>query len=141
MTIKPTLHFVYNVDATPVALVLDFVHRLVEPETYPCRLCDLTYGRFVKKLSWSRFVATLPVDARFHLRAGFRRTFAACADEPLPAVFVERGSGEVRVLISAKELQRVKDLESLEALVERRVATLRRRRTTKRRSVPRSQDR
>src|SRR5262245_41510359 len=70
MTSRPKLHFVYNVDATPIALVLDFVHRLLEPETYPCRLCDLTYGRFVKKVSWSRFVATLPVDSRFHLRGG-----------------------------------------------------------------------
>src|SRR2546427_11672442 len=63
-----TLHFVYNVDATPSALLRDFVHRLVAPESYPCRLCDLTYGRFLKKAQWSRFVADLPIRARFHLR-------------------------------------------------------------------------
>ena len=133
MTNRPTLHFVYNVDATPVALILDFIHRLIEPETYPCRLCDLTYGRFVKKLSWTRFVAFLPVDSRFHLRAGFRRSFPKHADEPLPAVFVEGRSGGTRVLISAKELQRVTDLEGLEALVKRRVASLARADKTKRR--------
>jgi hypothetical protein len=131
-TNRPKLHFVYNVDATPVALVLDFVHRLLDPETYPCRLCDLTYGRFVKKLSWSRFVATLPIDARFHLRGGFRRAFPEHAEEPLPAAFVEQRSGQLRVLISARELQRVKDLAALEALVERRVATLRRKRGARR---------
>jgi len=49
------LHFVYNVDATPGALLRDFVHRIVDPATYPCRLCDLTYGRLLKKVEWSRF--------------------------------------------------------------------------------------
>lgn len=131
MTTRPTLHFVYNVDATPVALLLDFIHRLLDPETYPCRLCDLTYGRFVKKASWSRFVSGLPVDARFQLRAGFRRQFPEQADEPLPAVFVETAPGDTRILISAKELTRLRDLESLEALVKQRVGTLRRKRPAK----------
>jgi len=132
MTSRPTLHFVYNVDATPVALLVDFVHRLLDPETYPCRLCDLTYDRFIKKASWSRFVSGLPVDARFHLRAGFRRQFPEQAREPLPAVFVENRAGEARILISAKELAQLTDLESLEALVTQRVATLHRKRPAKR---------
>src|SRR3954447_10369784 len=55
------LHFVYNVEATPQALIKDFVHRLTEPETYPCRLCDITYGRFVKKPGWQLFLWSLPV--------------------------------------------------------------------------------
>jgi hypothetical protein len=122
-----TLHFVYNVDATATALLRDFVHRLFDPATYPCRLCDLTYGRFVKKSSWSRFVAGLPVDAAFHLRGGFRRAFPALAHEPLPAVFVEEKTGAPRVLITAKELARVVDLAALEALVEQRVKALGRR--------------
>jgi hypothetical protein len=33
MSSRPTLHFVYNVDATPSVLLRDFVHRLVNPET------------------------------------------------------------------------------------------------------------
>jgi hypothetical protein len=131
MTQKPKLHFVYNVDATPVALLLDFVHRIIDPATYPCRLCDLTYGRFIKKASWSRFVAELPVEARFHLRAGFRRAFPDQNVERLPAVFVERRSDETRVLISAKELDGVRDLESLQSLVARRVAALERKRAPK----------
>jgi hypothetical protein len=134
MTSKPKLHFVYNVDATPVALLLDFVHRILDPATYPCRLCDLTYGRFIKKASWSRFVAELPVDARFHLRAGFRRAFPDQALERLPAVFVERRSGETRLLISAKEVAGVRDLETLQTLVGHRVAALDRKRPPKRRS-------
>src|SRR5258705_13869811 len=123
---KPTatLHFVYNVDAAPGALLRDFIHRIVDPATYPCRLCDLTYGRFLKRAEWSRFVAALPTRARFHLRGGFRARFPGHADESVPAVFVEESPGKLRTLISADELRRVADLEALEMLLARRVSSL-----------------
>jgi hypothetical protein len=119
-----TLHFVYNVDGTPAALARDFVHRIRDPGSYPCRLCDLTYGRFFKDAAWSRFVAGLPVRARFHLRNTFRRRHPRCAGEPLPAVFVEAVPGELRVLIPAAELAAVSDRAELEQLVAKRVDSL-----------------
>lgn len=119
-----TLHFVYNVDATPSALLRDFVHRLVDPATYPCRLCDLTYGRFIKKAEWSRFVAGLPVRARFYLRGSFWQRFPEYRHEPLPAVFVEESPGVLRTLISADDLRGVADLEALETLLASRVDML-----------------
>ena len=124
MTGERTLRFVYNVDATPGALLRDFVHRVVDPATYPCRLCDLTYGRFLKKAEWSGFVADLAARSRFHLRGGFRRRFPAYADTPVPAVFVEEEAGRLRVLISADDLRSVTDLERLEELLAQRVRTL-----------------
>ncbi len=119
-----TLHFVYNVDGTPAALARDFVHRLRDPQSYPCRLCDLTYGRFLKDAEWSRFVAGLPVRARFHLRNAFQRRHPRCAGEPLPAVFVETVPGELRVLIPSAELRAVSDRAELEQLVSKRVDSL-----------------
>jgi hypothetical protein len=115
---------VYNVDATPSALLRDFIHRLADPESYPCRLCDVTYGRFLKKAEWSRFVDGLPTRARFHLRGSFRRRFPEQRQEPAPAVFVEESPGKLRTLISAKELQGVADLEALETLLASRVGML-----------------
>jgi len=119
-----TLHFVYNVDATLGALLRDFVHRIRDPETYPCRLCDLTYGRFIKKASYRRFVAGLPVRARFHLRGSFRQRFPEYRNEPVPAVFVEESPGVLRTLISADDLRGVADLEALETLLASRVDML-----------------
>jgi hypothetical protein len=119
-----TLHFVYNVDGTPAALARDFIHRIRDPESYPCRLCDVTYGRFLKKAEWSRFVAGLSIRSRFHMRNGFRRRHPRHASEPLPAVFVETASGELRILISAEELGAVADSAELEQLVSKRVDSL-----------------
>jgi len=39
-SVRPLI-FVYNVDLTPFALISDFIHRIMSPATYPCRLCIL----------------------------------------------------------------------------------------------------
>jgi len=113
------LLFVYNVDLTPVALVSDFIHRITSPETYPCRLCDLTYDRFTMKREWKRFLATLQVRTRFELRDGFRRKFPAHADVPLPAIFEVGADDTLQVLVSAEMLTRVSNLADLEGLLMR----------------------
>jgi len=109
--------FVYNVDLTLFALVSDFVHRLTSPETYPCRLCDLTYDRWTMKRDWKRFIHSLPVRARFELRDRFHRQFPAYADVPLPAVFQVEGDGSLRLLLSAEQIKRAATLDALQALV------------------------
>jgi hypothetical protein len=121
---RATLHFVYNVDGTPKAMVLDFLHRMNYPDNYPCRLCDITYGRFMKKAEWSRFVSRLGIRSRFHVRNTFIRRFPTQASEPLPAVLVEEPGGEFRTLISADDLQSISDLDDLTELVTKRVAEL-----------------
>src|SRR6185369_6970837 len=87
MAERERILFVYNVDLTLVALVSDFVHRLRSPETYPCRLCDVTYDRFTMKREWKRFVESLPVEVDFELRDRFRKKYPSCSDVGLPAVF------------------------------------------------------
>jgi hypothetical protein len=117
MAARPEILFVYNVDLTLFALVSDFVHRLTAPETYPCRLCDLTYDRFTMKREWNRFIESLPIHARFELRDRFRRKFPAYADVPLPAVFRSEGAEGLSVLLSADQLNRVRTLGELKELV------------------------
>lgn len=116
-----TLHFIYNVDATPVALVKDFVHRLVDPATYPCRLCDLTYGRFVKKPGWQLFLWSLPVKSAFYTRTGFLRKFPGSIHREFPAVLAEKHSGQFTVFISSNELASIPSLEALESEVRSRL--------------------
>lgn len=114
---RPRLLFVYNVDLTPFALLSDFVHRIVSPDTYPCRLCDLTYDRFTMKNEWKRFIAALPADCRFELRDRFQRKYPAYADVPLPAVFRQGPRGGLATLLSADAINRAKTMASLRRLV------------------------
>ena len=114
---RPEILFVYNVDLTPFALLSDFVHRIVSPETYPCRLCDLTYDRFTMKGEWKRFVASLPADCAFELRDRFQRKYPAHAEVPLPAIFRRTAQGRLDTLLSADEINRATTLASLRRLV------------------------
>ena len=118
------LVFVYNEDGTPGALLMGLVHRLVAPETYPCRLCDLTYGRLVKKKEWRDFVGRLPLPSRFHLRSTFLRRFPSQADGRFPAVLVEASDGTLVELVSAAEIDAVRNLDELKELVTAKVRTL-----------------
>jgi hypothetical protein len=114
---RPRVLFVYNVDLTPFALLSDFVHRIVSPDTYPCRLCDLTYDRFTMKGEWKRFIASLPVDCGFELRDRFQRKYPAYADVPLPALFRSDGRDKLVTLLSADEINGAKTIEALRQLV------------------------
>ncbi len=78
----------------------------------------------IKKASFRRFVAGLPVRARFHLRGSFWQRFPEYRHEPLPGVFVEESPGALRTLISADDLRGVADLEALETLLASRVDML-----------------
>ncbi|MBW2696382.1 MAG: hypothetical protein JRE70_07900 [Deltaproteobacteria bacterium] len=125
MARQAKLHFVYNVDGTPASLVVDFFHRLRDPDTYPCRLCSITYGRFIKKPEWARWVASLPVESQFYTRRGFGRYFPDYSREPLPVIFTESEPGRLDVFISAEELTSIEDMRGLQELIAKRLATLR----------------
>lgn len=120
MTIR-RLHFVYNVEATVSAIVGDFIHRLTDPETYPCRLCDLTYGRLVKKPGWQMFVWSLPVGSTFYTRDGFVKKYPAQRDQQFPAVFAEDEQGRLSSFLSAGEFSSIRTLEALEQEVKSRL--------------------
>jgi hypothetical protein len=122
MTPPRELIFVYNVDQTLFALVSDFMHRLTSPETYPCRLCDLTYDRFTMKREWKRFVEALPVHARFVLRDRFRKQFPEYHNVSLPAVFEMAADGSLRTLIPAEQLNRAASLAALKALLQHAIS-------------------
>lgn len=115
------LHFVYNVEATPQALIRDFVHRLTDPDTYPCRLCDITYGRFVKKPGWQLFLWSLPVQSAFYTKDSFMKRFPQLAHLPLPVVLAEREPGEFEVFISREDFERIASLDELERAVQSRL--------------------
>jgi hypothetical protein len=115
------LHFVYNVDATPQALIKDFIHRLWDPDTYPCRLCDVTYGRFVKKPGWQLFLKTLPLRSAFYTRDHFIRKFPAHAQTVFPIVLAEDERGTLTTFISADDFLVIPTLEALKDEVTKRL--------------------
>jgi hypothetical protein len=119
------LLFVYNADSGMVNALKDYVHKAVSPSTYECQLCALTYGGLGMKGSWARFVDSLDMPVEFLHKDELRERHGV-DDVPLPAVLVWTGD-DTTVLISADEINRLRILEDLEALVSSRVDGLRER--------------
>jgi hypothetical protein len=114
------LVIVYNANAGIAAGVMDSVHKLVSPSTYPCQLCAVTYGLTSMRRDWRVFLDGLGMELVFHHRPDFRAAFPQAADWPLPLVAVEEG-GVLRELVSAADFHDIPDLVSLIQVVNSRL--------------------
>ncbi len=124
MTAPPRrLVIVYNANAGIVAGVMDSVHKLVSPATYPCQLCAVTYGLTSMRREWRAFLDELGLETLFHHRPDFRAAFPAAADWPLPLVAVEQ-AGALTQLVSAADFAAIPDLPTLIGVVRARLGQL-----------------
>ncbi len=112
----PTLVFVYNADSGPLNALLDFGHKIVSPNTYPCSLCRLTFGPFGMRREWREFTKNLGVPLEF-LHADELRERYGTQDAALPAVFMKREGLEP--LLTRPDLDRLGSLGELKAVVTR----------------------
>lgn len=111
------LVFVYNEDSSPIAMVMGFAHRVVSPETYECRLCDITYDRFTMKAEWRRFLDQLGLPASFHFRNRFVANHPAHAAQRFPMVLFVDGAGQTVPLLTAERVNAITTLADLESAV------------------------
>lgn len=122
---NPTLICIYNADGGALNALADMVHKIVSPATYPCSLCALTYGAFTMRSEWRRTLDRLGLPVLFLYRDEFREALDR-RDIDLPAVLLGAEATAPQVLVSAAELDALPDLAALIALVEERVARVRR---------------
>ncbi len=114
---KQKILLVYNADQGFVAAIKDAIHKAVKPETYPCSLCQITYGFVSMHRSWRKYLNRLPMEKLFFHRQDFRRSYPAglnnlASDFALPAILLERGS-ELILLLGKDRLDQIKDVETL----------------------------
>lgn len=96
MNMNSTFIFVYNADSGLWNGYLDILHKVFSPKTYPCHLCDITYGTFSMREEWAEFIAKLPIDVRFLHKDEWEQEFQRKDD--LPALFLEE-EGQISTLL------------------------------------------
>jgi len=111
---------VYNANAGIAAGVMDSVHKIVSPSTYPCQLCAVTYGLTSMRRDWRVFLDGLGMETLFHHRPDFRAAYPQAAEWPLPLIAVE-DAGTLRTLVSAADFGAIADIPSLIAVVRERL--------------------
>jgi len=110
---KHQLVFVYNADAGFFNLAADVAHKIFSPATYPCHLCDLTHGVLRMRPEWAQFIQESPVGLVFLHRDEFHAQYADWQTEPLPAVWMDVGTGTLQLLLDAQTLNAINTLEAL----------------------------
>ena len=113
------LIFVYNADSGRWNAYLDMMHKVFSPKTYPCKLCDITYGVFSIRQEWADFIKTLPIATQFLHRDEWVTQYNR--KDPLPAVFLKEGD-RISVWISADDMQTF-ELNDLKAYIKAQLPT------------------
>ncbi|MEJ2585539.1 MAG: hypothetical protein P8Z38_11070 [Robiginitalea sp.] len=121
-----TLVFVWNADEGWRHAVMDSLHKVISPRTYPCKLCELTHGIAGPKAQWTNFLKTLDRPVECYHRDQFKNTPVA---EQLPGlelpVVLIYSSKKWQILLSRHELLPINDLEGLMKELERKISNAR----------------
>ncbi|MCB7481170.1 GTPase [Christiangramia sediminis] len=108
------LIFVYNADSGKLNTFLDSLHKVVNPSTYSCKLCELTYGSFREKKAWKEFREDLDAETEFLHKDEFQKLYASKFGHKFefPIVLAQTGKG-LEVILSRQELEKISNMEVL----------------------------
>ncbi|MFW9874655.1 MAG: hypothetical protein ACFFG0_16230 [Candidatus Thorarchaeota archaeon] len=109
------LVFVYNADSDVISLFKDFWKKILRSGSYQCRLCGITYGAFSMKKEWKEFIKNLNIDTEFLHKDEFEEKYGL-NDSLYPSAYLNQ-DGKLKLLISQEEMNSVKDLDEIKALV------------------------
>ena len=96
---------------------MDSLHKVVDPESYSCKLCDLTFGTIGERKAWKEFREDLEVETDFLHRDEFRKAYASKFGHKFefPIILAQTANG-LEVFLSKHELA---ELDTTEALIEK----------------------
>ncbi|WP_406660272.1 hypothetical protein V7O66_10500 [Methanolobus sp. ZRKC3] len=117
--ISKKIVFVYNANSGILNMAADYIHKIVSPSTYNCRLCGLTYDNTGMKNNWKQFIAELKYQSDFLHRDEFLDKYGEIKDD-LPCAYLET-AGKLELFISADEMNLCNTLDELMTLVSGKV--------------------
>lgn len=115
------LIFVYNADSSLFNQIGDLIHKTISPQTYPCRLCGLTYAGVHMKREWKEFIEQLPISCVFLHKDEFVKKYPAFSQESLPAIFLQKGTSLI-IVVSAHKINKLQTLGELKNVVESKIS-------------------
>ena len=121
MSTSKKLVFVYNANSDMGSKIFDAAHKILNPKTYQCNLCDMTYGAFTEKSVWKNFRKSTDLDMVFLHKDEFGEAYNSAIIERLSfPVVLEETERELMVLINTDELNDIKQSEQLIDLIKQR---------------------
>lgn len=116
------LIFVYNANSGKLNGLMGSLHKVVNPSTYTCKLCELTYGTFEEKKAWRNFRKSLDFETEFLHKDEFLKSYASKFGHKFefPVILAQAEKG-LEVFISKNEFSEIDDLEVLMNTIKERL--------------------
>ena len=110
------LVMVYNADGGWENAIMDSLHKIFSPSTYPCKLCAVTFGLRKMEKTWEDWLNKQPMEKVFLHKdewpsSGYDQSIT------LPAILLDAGSS-AKVLVSAAEWNDIPDAATLIRVLE-----------------------
>jgi hypothetical protein len=107
------LIFVYNADSGKWNAYLDMAHKIFSPSTYPCSLCDITYGVFKIRPEWDEFVQKSPIPFDFLHKDEFLAAYPQSPFRDFPFILAVDANDNFSMFLSATELNHYPNVSAL----------------------------
>lgn len=110
------LIFIYNSDSSLRNLIVDGAHKIFSPGTYPCSLCDITYGAFSENSVWKKFRKETDLDMEFLHKDEFAHAYRSKFGYKFTfPIILTSQENDLEVLVKTEELD---ELESARELID-----------------------
>jgi len=106
IAVEKELTFVYNVNSDLISRMIGFSHKVISPQTYPCKICSLTWSSLHMQKEWAEFIRELPFKVRFE----YRDQWKTCQKFPLVLL---KEKGETRVLLYPEQINKFETVQEL----------------------------
>jgi len=116
------LIFVYNANSGTLNALMDSLHKVVNPSTYSCKLCELTYGSLEEKRRWKEFRENLEVETEFLHKDEFQKIYASKFGHKFefPIILAQTNKG-LEVFLTKEEFSEINNLEVFMGKIESRM--------------------
>ncbi|WP_282113845.1 GTPase [Maribacter stanieri] len=109
--------FIYNANSNAGSKMLDFAHKIINPATYNCALCSLTFGSFTENKQWKAFRERLLANGfelEFFHKDEFQEKYKSKFGHKFtfPIILVET-EHDLEVLVSTEKLNTMEAVEEL----------------------------
>ena len=102
--------------------MLDSAHKIVDPATYACSLCQLTYGTFREKKRWKNFREQFHLPMTFLHKDEFFEANKSIDQAAIELPIIYKVENEtLEILIDASELNALKNESELIDMIKARV--------------------
>ncbi|WP_246019950.1 GTPase [Muriicola soli] len=117
------LLFVYNADSGLMNELFDAAHKVLNPATYQCRLCELTFGNFREKATWKKFRKKSDISMEFLHKDEFLAQYSSkfMPKYSFPIV-LEITDHNLEQFLGTKEINELQSTEELIGEINQRLA-------------------